>query len=55
MKAGPPETNTACQAVVYAFNQQPDQPFCARELHELLGMPTDGASADVTRAPLSAA
>ncbi|MFG3371346.1 hypothetical protein ACGF0K_41415 [Streptomyces sp. NPDC048156] len=35
-----------------AFNQHPDQQFRARELHELLGMPTDEASVNVTRARL---
>lgn len=48
----PPETNTAYQAIVNAFNQHPDQEFRARELHELLGMPTDEASVNVTRARL---
>ncbi|MBD3008216.1 MULTISPECIES: hypothetical protein [unclassified Streptomyces] len=47
-----PETNTAYQAIVNAFNQHPDQEFRARELHELLGMPTDEASVNVTRARL---
>ncbi|MEY9997187.1 hypothetical protein ABIE67_009219 [Streptomyces sp. V4I8] len=40
----PPETSTAYQANVNAFNQHPDQEFRARELHELLGMPTHEAS-----------
>ncbi|WP_241003084.1 hypothetical protein, partial [Streptomyces sp. CB01881] len=40
----PPETNTAYQAIVNAFNQHPRQAFRAREPHELLGMPTDEAS-----------
>ncbi|MEV6086173.1 hypothetical protein [Streptomyces parvulus] len=48
----PPETNTAYQAIVNAFNQHPDQEFRARELHELLGMPTDEAAVNVTRARL---
>ncbi|MCZ9341573.1 hypothetical protein NGM37_27805, partial [Streptomyces sp. TRM76130] len=30
-----------------AFNQHPDRKFRARELHELLGMPTDEASVNV--------
>ncbi|MCD9879444.1 hypothetical protein [Streptomyces guryensis] len=47
-----PETNSAYQAIVNAFNQHPDQEFRARELHELLGMPTDEASVNVTRARL---
>ncbi|MFE0633514.1 hypothetical protein ACFW3D_42135 [Streptomyces sp. NPDC058864] len=48
----PPETNTAYQAIVRAFNQHPDQEFRARELHELLGMPTDEASVNITRSRL---
>ncbi|MEU2674268.1 hypothetical protein ABZ622_36475 [Streptomyces sp. NPDC007164] len=48
----PPETNTAYQAIVNAFNQHPDQVFRARELHELLGMPTDEASVNITRSRL---
>lgn len=48
----PPETNTAYQAIVNAFNQHPDQTFRARELHELLGMPTDEASVNITRSRL---
>ncbi|MEV7892564.1 hypothetical protein, partial [Streptomyces sp. NPDC088357] len=48
----PPETSTAYQAIVNAFNQHPDQEFRARELHEHLGMPTDEASVNVTRARL---
>ncbi|WP_432033195.1 hypothetical protein [Streptomyces antibioticus] len=48
----PPETNTAYQAIVNAFNQHPGQVFRARELHELLGMPTDEASVNITRSRL---
>jgi chromosome segregation ATPase len=48
----PPETNTAYQAIVNTFNQHPDQEFRARELHELLGMPTDEASVNITRSRL---
>lgn len=48
----PPETNTAYQGIVNAFNQHPDQDFRARELPELLGMPTYKASVNVTRARL---
>ncbi|WP_030688703.1 hypothetical protein [Streptomyces sp. NRRL B-1347] len=48
----PPETNSAYQVIVNAFNQHPDQELRARELHELLGMPTDEASVNVTRARL---
>ncbi len=49
----PPETNSVYQAIVNAFNQHPDQEFRARELHELLDMPTDEASVNVTRARLA--
>ncbi|MFI5634808.1 hypothetical protein ACIA8E_36755 [Streptomyces sp. NPDC051664] len=48
----PPETNTAYQAIVNAFNQHPDQAFRARELHEFLGMPTDEATVNITRSRL---
>lgn len=47
-----PETNSVYQAIVNAFNQHPDQEFRARELHELLGMPTDEASVNITRSRL---
>jgi hypothetical protein len=39
-------------AIVNAVNQHPDQAFRARELHELLGMPTDEASVNITRSRL---
>lgn len=48
----PAESPTAYQAIVTAFNQHPDQPFRARELHELLGMPTDEATVNITRSRL---
>ncbi|MEU5717282.1 hypothetical protein AB0G71_16100 [Streptomyces sp. NPDC020403] len=48
----PPENKSAYQAIVNAFNQHPDQKFRARELHELLRMPTDEAAVNVTRARL---
>ncbi|MGQ4389624.1 hypothetical protein [Streptomyces sp. SAS_270] len=35
-----------------AFNQHPDQAFRARELHELLGMPTGEATVNLTRSRL---
>ncbi|WP_262506057.1 hypothetical protein [Streptomyces sp. TRM68367] len=35
-----------------AFNEHPEREFRARELHELLDMPTDEASVNVTRARL---
>lgn len=40
-ESAPPETATAYQAILNAFNQHPDQAFRVRELHELLGMPTN--------------
>ncbi|MCX5421933.1 hypothetical protein [Streptomyces sp. NBC_00078] len=49
---GQPETNTAYQAIVNTFNQHPDQEIRARELHEILGMPTDEASVNITRSRL---
>ncbi|MCX4834415.1 hypothetical protein OG746_37485 [Streptomyces sp. NBC_01016] len=51
-EADPPETNTAYQAIVNAFNQHPGQAFRARELHELLGMLTDEATVNITRSRL---
>ncbi|MET9078223.1 hypothetical protein ABZX95_40220 [Streptomyces sp. NPDC004232] len=47
----PPETNTAYQAIVNAFNQHPGRACRARKLHEL-GMPTDEAIVNVTRSRL---
>ncbi|WP_420082737.1 hypothetical protein ACN6AT_36285 (plasmid) [Streptomyces sp. JL4002] len=48
----PPESSTAYQTIVDAFNHHPDQAFRARELHELLDMPTDEASVNITRSRL---
>ncbi|MFC9912698.1 hypothetical protein [Streptomyces sp. NPDC127197] len=48
----PPETTTAYQAILNAFNQHADQAFRVRELHELLGMPTDDPALNVTRSRL---
>ncbi|MEU9290877.1 hypothetical protein AB0D57_41195 [Streptomyces sp. NPDC048275] len=48
----PPETTTAYQTILNAFNQHPDQAFRVRELHELLGMPTDDPALNVTRSRL---
>jgi hypothetical protein len=48
----PPEQATAYQAIMNAFNQHPDQAFRVRELHELLGMPTDDPTMNVTRSRL---
>ncbi|MCB5166981.1 hypothetical protein LG634_19320 [Streptomyces bambusae] len=47
-----PETDTAYQAIVNAFNQHPGQVFRACELHEFLGIPTDEASVNITRSRL---
>jgi hypothetical protein len=51
-EADPLESTTAYQAIVNAFNQHPDQTFRVRELHELLGMPTDDPAINVTRSRL---
>ncbi|MFF0066616.1 hypothetical protein ACFYRC_34880 [Streptomyces sp. NPDC005279] len=51
-EADPPESTTAYQAIVNAFNQHSDQAFRVRELHELLGMPTDDPTLNVTRSRL---
>ncbi|MCY0932541.1 hypothetical protein OTB20_41765 [Streptomyces sp. H27-H1] len=48
----PAEQSTAYQAIVNAFNQHPDQEFRVRDLHEILGMPTDDPSLNVTRSRL---
>ncbi|MFD3676725.1 hypothetical protein [Streptomyces sp. NPDC058613] len=48
----PPESSTAYQTIVDAFNQHPGQAFRARDLHELLNMPTDEASVNITRSRL---
>jgi hypothetical protein len=48
----PPGANTAYQDIVNAFNRHPGQVFRARELHELLDMPIDEASVNVTRSRL---
>jgi hypothetical protein len=48
----PPEPTTAYQAIMNAFNQHPDQAFRVRELHELLGMPTDDPAMNVIRSRL---
>ncbi|MEV0694759.1 hypothetical protein [Streptomyces sp. NPDC050388] len=51
-KPDPPETSTAYQAIVNVFNQHLGRAFRARELHELLGMPTDEATVNITRSRL---
>ncbi|MFE7712983.1 hypothetical protein ACFU6I_46335 [Streptomyces sp. NPDC057486] len=48
----PPEPATVYQAILNAFNQHPAQAFRVRELHELLGMPTDDPALNVTRSRL---
>lgn len=48
----PPESTAAYQAIVNAFNQHPDQVFRVRDLHELLGMPTEGLALNVARSRL---
>ncbi|WP_206189207.1 hypothetical protein [Streptomyces prasinus] len=48
----PAEQSTAYQAIVNAFNQHPDQEFRVRDLHGLLGIPTDEATVDITRSRL---
>ena len=47
----PPETNTAYQAIVNTINQHPNQKLPARELHELLGTPTNRPSTSPTATP----
>ncbi|OAH10216.1 hypothetical protein [Streptomyces jeddahensis] len=47
-----PEPTAAYQAILNAFNQHPDQTFRVRDLHELLGMPTDDPAMNVTRSRL---
>lgn len=45
----PPELTTAYQVILNAFNTHPDQAFRVRELHGLLGMPTDEPPMNVRR------
>ena len=45
----PAETATVYQRIVTAFNEHPRQVFRVRELHELLGLPTDEPSITVPR------
>ncbi|MFF3468323.1 hypothetical protein [Streptomyces sp. NPDC002619] len=51
-EADPPESTTAYQTILNAFNQHPDQAFRGRELHDLLGLPTDDPCMNVTRSRL---
>ncbi|MCG6498220.1 ALF repeat-containing protein [Kitasatospora sp. A2-31] len=48
----PAETATVYQRIVTAFNDHPGQVFRVRDLHELLGLPTDEPSINVTRSRL---
>ncbi|NUK49740.1 hypothetical protein HRW14_05425 [Streptomyces lunaelactis] len=48
----PPELTTAYQVILNAFNTHPYQAFRVRDLHELLGMPTDDPAMNVTRSRL---
>ncbi|MER5348159.1 hypothetical protein ABT030_49585 [Streptomyces mirabilis] len=48
----PPELTTTYQVILNAFNTHPDQAFRVRDLHELLGMPTDAPAMNVTRGRL---
>jgi hypothetical protein len=50
----PPAEPTAdtYQRILAVFNEHPTQPFRACELHELLGLPTDEATVNITRSRL---
>jgi hypothetical protein len=48
----PSDTDTVYQRIVNAFNEHPGRVFRVRELHELLGLPTDEPSINVTRSRL---
>ncbi|MGW6915582.1 type IV toxin-antitoxin system AbiEi family antitoxin domain-containing protein, partial [Kitasatospora sp. NPDC054939] len=48
----PAETATTYQRIVTAFNEHPGRVFRVRDLHELLGLPTDEPSINVTRSRL---
>ncbi|KOG26008.1 hypothetical protein ADK36_03840 [Streptomyces viridochromogenes] len=47
-----PHLTTAYQVILNAFNIHPDQAFRVRDLHGLLGMPTDDPAMNVTRGRL---
>ncbi|MGW3661513.1 hypothetical protein ACWD6R_40565 [Streptomyces sp. NPDC005151] len=53
-QGAPPALPTAdtYQRILTVFNEHPKQPFRARELHQLLGLPTDEATVNVTRSRL---
>jgi hypothetical protein len=46
------EDATVYQRIVAAFNEYPGRVFRVRDLHELLGLPTDEPSINVTRSRL---
>ncbi|MFJ2630243.1 hypothetical protein ACIO6T_44935 [Streptomyces sp. NPDC087532] len=48
----PAQTATVYQRIVTAFNEHPGRVFRVRDLHELLGLPTDEPSINVTRSRL---
>ncbi|MFC9915371.1 type IV toxin-antitoxin system AbiEi family antitoxin domain-containing protein [Streptomyces sp. NPDC127197] len=48
----PAESATVYQRIVTAFNEHPQKVFRVRDLHELLGLPTDEPSINVTRSRL---
>uniref|UniRef100_UPI001CCEBB3A type IV toxin-antitoxin system AbiEi family antitoxin domain-containing protein n=2 Tax=Streptomyces sp. LS1784 TaxID=2851533 RepID=UPI001CCEBB3A len=48
----PAETATVYQRIVTAFNEHPGRVFRVRDLHELLELPTDEPSINVTRSRL---
>ncbi|MEW1913786.1 type IV toxin-antitoxin system AbiEi family antitoxin domain-containing protein, partial [Kitasatospora sp. NPDC085895] len=48
----PEDSTTTYQRIVTAFNEHPRRVFRVRDLHELLGLPTDEPSINVTRSRL---
>ncbi|MER5642454.1 type IV toxin-antitoxin system AbiEi family antitoxin domain-containing protein [Kitasatospora sp. NPDC002227] len=48
----PEEPATVYQRIVTVFNEHPRRVFRVRDLHELLGLPTDEPSINVTRSRL---
>ncbi|MFJ9843068.1 type IV toxin-antitoxin system AbiEi family antitoxin domain-containing protein [Kitasatospora sp. NPDC101155] len=48
----PAEPATVYQRIATAFNEHPGRVFRVRDLHELLGLPTDEPSINVTRSRL---
>ncbi|MEV5547405.1 hypothetical protein AB0L35_14950 [Streptomyces sp. NPDC052309] len=48
----PPELTSTYQVILNTFNTHRDQAFRVRDLHELLGMPTDDPAMNVTRGRL---